>query len=164
MLSFRENHPNFNSLKKERRVILGVITEEKTKKSRGTAKKVGPSTTCSHVKVKPKVRKFVKTNQKIRSEIFSIGKGDSASLNSNMKKLSPKFFAHINSRNKRFNVDKENYNLPQLSHRRMPFQQLIETDAFDDDNLPILITDDGKPRIQEIYIFDPEGRRDLDND
>ena len=54
---------------------------------------------------------------------------DSASVNSNMKMKSPKFFAQINSRNKRFNNGDEKENLPQLSQGRVCFQKLIEREC-----------------------------------
>ena len=86
-----------------------------------------------------------------------------------MKLKSPKFFAHINSRNKRYNNEcKENFNLPQLSHRRVTFQQLIENEddgnGLNEENILTIDMQERKPQIQEIYIFDPEGRREKDND
>ena len=77
-------------------------------------------------------------------------------------------FPKINSRNKRYNESKENFNLPQLTQRRLPFQQLMEADAdaLSDEIIPphYATTDGGQPQIQDVYIFDPDGRRDLDND
>ena len=42
---------------------------------------------------------------------------------------SPKFFAQINWRNKRFNNGDEKENLPQLSQGRVCFQKLIEREC-----------------------------------
>ena len=43
---------------------------------------------------------------------------------------SPKFLAQVNSKNKKYNdPQKENFNLPQLSSRRICFQKLIEREC-----------------------------------
>lgn len=121
MLSFRENNPYFNSFRKDKKSALGVVTEEKPKHRKGTAKKSGKSAANTIVKPKSQFKSGAKANQKIRSDKFSIG-GDSASLNSNMKLMkSPKFLAQLNSKNKRYNEHKENFNLPQLSKKRICF-------------------------------------------
>lgn len=104
MLSFRENNPYFSTYRKEQKVPLGVVTEEKPRKHRkGTGKKIGPRLTNTLIKMKGKVKSGAKTNQKIKAaDVFSIG-GDSGSLNSNMKRKSSSFLMQLNSRNKRYN-------------------------------------------------------------
>lgn len=170
MLSFRENIPLFNSFKKDPKSVLQVVTEEKPRKRKSPTKKSGKRGANTIIKVKSHIKSGGKTYQKIRSDV-NTNQGDSASLNSNMKvsMKSPKFLAQLNSRSKRYNKENkaDHLNLPRLSKKRICFQKLIENecDSVLGENLGCSpIQDEKKPNIQEIYIFDPDGRRDQDDD
>ena len=112
MLSFRENNPYLNSLKKYQKLPLGVVTEEKHQKRKSSIKKsAARGIGHSIYKDKPKLKRGTKTNQKLRTKILNIG-SDTASVNSNIKMKSPKFLAQVNSKNRRFNNADEKENLP----------------------------------------------------
>ena len=135
MLSFRENNPYLNSLKKYQKLPLGVVSEEKHQKRKSSIKKSGARGIGHSIyKDRPKLKRGAKTNQKmLRTNILNIG-SDTASVNSNIKMKSPKFLAQVNSKNRRFNNADEKENLPQLSQGRICFQKLLENecDGMDD--------------------------------
>lgn len=129
LTTFREQtttNPYVHALLKDKRLVPSHFANSKVKKGKSTAKKASARHNQSSIKGASSKKKGVKTNQKVGQGIFS---GDSSSLNSNLKMKSPKFLAQVKRNNQRFNEQKENENLPQLSQRRICFQKLIENEC-----------------------------------